>query len=51
MTKKERLDIIKKQVQSPINIDAYNNDTSSTSPINTSDSVNTTGNTNTTVNN
>ena len=28
MTKKERLDIIKKQVQSPINIDAYNNDTS-----------------------
>ena len=27
MTKQERIDIIKKQVQSPINIDAYNNDT------------------------
>lgn len=33
------------------NTQSYNNDTSSTSPINISDSVNTTGNTNTTVNN
>lgn len=28
MTKQERLDIVRKEVQSPINIDAYNNDTS-----------------------
>lgn len=28
MTKQERLNIVRKEVQSPINIDAYNNDTS-----------------------